>query len=256
MRIVLASKRIGMDAKRLLVIVPTYNERENVPALVQQILDVAPDADVLLIDDDSPDGTADCAEELFGKHPRFSIMRRKGTRGLGRSYVDGYRHALSRGYALTIQMDADFSHDPGALPALIKASDSADVVVGSRYCAGGKVRNWPRRRLWLSRFANSYVSLITGLKVRDATSGFRCFNRPAVEITFATPMLSEGYAFQVEMLHRAYEANLSMVEVPITFVDRQRGKSKISRRVIFESIIMPWRLRLLSRQKFNPPDHS
>jgi dolichol-phosphate mannosyltransferase len=236
-----------VKTERALVIVPTYNERENVPTLIQRILCMAPDADVLLIDDNSPDGTADCAAQMFGADPRFSIMRRKGLRGLGRSYADGYSYALERGYTLMIQMDADFSHDPSSLPDLIKGSETADVVLGSRYCAGGKVRNWPRRRLWLSRFANYYVSLITHLKVHDATSGFRCFRKGALEIILDTPMLSEGYAFQVETLYRAYQAGLSIMEVPITFVDRRVGKSKISRKVIFESMVMPWRLRFNRR---------
>ena len=232
-----------MNKQRPLVIVPTYNERENVPTLVQQIFAIVPDVDVLLIDDNSPDATADCAEKLFGNDPRFSIMRRVGRRGLGRSYAEGYRYALTRGYTLMVQMDADFSHDPKSLPDLIKASATAEVVVGSRYCEGGGVRNWPRRRRFLSRFANHYVSLITGLKVQDATSGFRCFSKSALETILDKPVLSEGYAFLVETLYRASKAELSIVEVPITFVDRQRGKSKISRRVIFESMLMPWRLR-------------
>ncbi len=231
------------NKERTLVIVPTYNERENVPTLIQQIFSIVPEVDVLLIDDNSPDATANCAAELFGNDSRFSIMRRVGPRGLGRSYAEGYRHALNRGYTLMIQMDADFSHDPRSLPDLIKASDTAEVVLGSRYCQGGRVRNWPRRRLFLSRFANYYVALITGLKVQDATSGFRCFSRSALKTILDKPVLSEGYAFQVETLYRAYKAKLSIVEVPITFVDRQRGKSKISRRVIFESMLMPWRLR-------------
>ena len=231
------------NKKRTLVIVPTYNERENVPTLVQQIFSIVPEVDVLLIDDNSPDATAKCAEELFGNDPRFSIMRRMGRRGLGRSYAEGYLYALNRGYMLMVQMDADFSHDPKSLPDLIKASDTAEVVVGSRYCEGGRVRNWPRRRRFLSRFANYYVALITGLKVQDATSGFRCFSSSALETILDKPVLSEGYAFQVETLYRASKAELSIVEVPITFVDRQRGKSKISRRVLFESMLMPWRLR-------------
>ena len=232
-----------MNKERTLVIVPTYNERENVPKLIQQIFCIVPEVDVLLIDDNSPDATANCAEELFGSDPRFSIMRRVGPRGLGRSYAEGYLYALNRGYTLMVQMDADFSHDPKSIPDLIKASDTAEVVVGSRYCTGGRVRNWPRRRRFLSRFANYYVALITGLKVQDATSGFRCFSRRALETILDQPVLSEGYAFQVETLYRAYKAELSIVEVPITFADRQRGKSKISRRVIFESMLMPWRLR-------------
>src|ERR1044071_5568014 len=165
-----------MTSNRTLIVVPTYNERENVARLVARILEVAPEADVCLLDDDSPDGTADCALELFGRDPRFSVLRRAGLpRGYGRSLVDGYRRCLEAGYARLVQLDADFSHDPAKIPALIEASASADVVIGSRYCAGGAVANWPLRRRLLSRFANQYVCRITGVRgARDTTSGFRC----------------------------------------------------------------------------------
>jgi len=236
-----------MRSERTLIIVPTYNERENVSGLVGQIFGVVTDADVLLVDDNSPDATADYATELFGEDQRFAIMRRQGPRGLGRSYADGFRYALVQGYDRVAQMDADFSHDPKSLPDLIDATATADVVVGSRYCPGGRVRNWPRRRRFLSRFANYYVALITGLKVQDSTSGFRCLSRSALETVLDKPVLSEGYAFLVEILYRAHKAGLSIVEVPIEFVDRRGGKSKISRKVILESAIVPWRLRFTSR---------
>src|SRR5205085_2118312 len=169
-----------MNTDRTLIVVPTYNERENVAALVAQLLEVAPDADVMLVDDDSPDGTAAFAEELFGANPRFFVLRRTGARGYGRSLVDGYRHALERGYARLVQLDADFSHDPRSIPALVAASLASDVVIGSRYCVGGRVENWPLRRRALSRFANDYVRFITGLSARDTTSGFRCYTRRAL----------------------------------------------------------------------------
>ena len=231
------------SARQFLVIVPTYNERENVPELIRQIFTFLPDAHVLLVDDNSPDGTADLAEELFGQDSRFAVLRRTGARGLGRSYVDGYRYAMEHGYAQTIQMDADFSHDPAALPNLVRACETANVAIGSRYCAGGGIGNWPLRRRLLSRFANLYVSAITGLGVRDATSGFRCYSRYAVELLVAHQTMAEGYAFQVEAAYRVCAAGLTVAEVPITFVDRREGKSKISRAVIFESMVMPWRLR-------------
>lgn len=232
-----------MSKERTLIIVPTYNERENVPTLVQQILSVVPDSDILLVDDNSPDATADYAEELFAAEPRFSVLRRKGARGLGRSYADGYRYALDNGYTRLVQMDSDFSHDPNSLPDLIKLSASNDVVIGSRYCEGGRVGNWPLRRRFLSRFANRYVSLITGLRVRDTTSGFRCYRRRALEAIIRNSIRAEGYAFLVETTYKAHKAGLSIAEVPITFVDRREGKSKISRKVILESVMTPWRLR-------------
>src|SRR5919107_1552152 len=205
-----------MNSDRTLIVVPTYNERENVAPLVARLLEVAPGADVCLLDDDSPDGTADLALELYGSDPRFSVLRRTGRpRGYGRSLVDGYRRCLEMGYERLLQLDADFSHDPASIPSLLEASARADVVIGSRYCAGGAVANWPLRRRLLSRFANKYDSRVAG----------------------------EGYAFLVEAVYHAHREGLSVTEVPITFTDRREGKSKMSRGVIFESVLMPWRLR-------------
>lgn len=235
-----------MNADRTLIIVPTYNERENVEPLIKQILAAAPEAHVLLVDDNSPDGTANHAEQVFGDDPRFSVLRRKGARGLGRSYVDGYKKALEGNYARLVQMDADFSHNPESLPDLIRVSRSADVVIGSRYCAGGGIRNWPLRRQLLSRFANRYVCSITGLAIGDSTSGFRCYSQRALRRILDERIMSEGYAFLVEATYRAGKGGLTIAEVPIIFTDRRQGKSKISRKVIFESILMPWRLRLAS----------
>lgn len=236
-----------MPRNSTLVILPTYNERENVPTLVRQILEYAPEADVLLVDDNSPDGTAALAEETFADEPRFSVLRRTGPRGLGRSYVDGYRAALDGGYARLVQMDADFSHDPARLPEVLRAGERSDVVIGSRYCSGGGIGNWPLRRKLLSRFANFYVAKITGMKVGDATSGYRCYNRRALECVLENQIVAEGYAFLVESIYRITQAGLTVDEVPIIFVDRREGQSKISRKVIFESVLMPWRVRFLPR---------
>jgi dolichol-phosphate mannosyltransferase len=232
-----------MDADRTLIVVPTYDERENVATLIPLLLNVAPNADVLLIDDDSPDQTADHAEQLFVVHPRFSVLRRKSGRGYGRSLLEGYRTAVDREYARLVQLDADFSHDPVIVPQLIEATRQADVVIGSRYCAGGGVANWPLRRRLLSRFANQYVRTITGLKVRDSTSGFRCYTRRALQVLLEMPIAAEGYAFLVETTFRAQRAGLRIAEIPITFTDRREGQSKMSRRIIFESVLRPWRLR-------------
>ena len=233
-----------MRNDRTLIVVPTYNERENVAALIARLFEVAHGADVCLLDDGSPDGTADYACELFGSDPRFSVMRRNGRpRGYGRSLVDGYRHCLELGYARLVQLDADFSHDPARIPALIEASAAADVVIGSRYCAGGAVENWPLRRRLLSRFANRYVCLITGLRAGDTTSGFRCYTHRALRRLLEGRIAAEGYAFLVEAVYHAHREGLSIKEVPITFTDRREGQSKMSRGVIFESVLMPWRLR-------------
>lgn len=232
-----------MEADRTLIVVPTYNERENVAALIPHLMNVAPNADVMLIDDNSPDGTADHAEQLFAVYSRFSVLRRRSDRGYGRSLLEGYRVAVDRGYARLVQLDADFSHDPVIVPLLIEATLRADVVIGSRYCDGGGIANWPLRRRLLSRFANQYVRTITGLKVRDSTSGFRCYTRRALQVLLEMPTAAEGYAFLVETTFRAQRAGLRIAEVPITFVDRREGQSKMSRKIIFESVLRPWRLR-------------
>ncbi len=232
-----------MDADRTLIVIPTYNERENVAALVPQLLNVAPNADVMLIDDNSPDGTADHAEQLFAVYPRFSVLRRTSGRGYGRSLLEGYRVAADRGYARLVQLDADFSHDPVIVPQLIEGTRRADLLIGSRYCAGGGIANWPLRRRLLSRFANQYVRSITGLTVRDSTSGFRCYTRRALQVLVELPIAAEGYAFLVETTFRAQRAGLKIAEVPITFVDRREGQSKMSHKIIFESVLRPWRLR-------------
>jgi dolichol-phosphate mannosyltransferase len=237
-----------MNTDRTLIVVPTYNERENVARLVAELFEVAPGADVCLLDDASPDGTADYAEGLFGPDPRFSVLRRAGARGYGRSLLDGYRKALEGGYARLVQLDADFSHSPARIPALVEASGRADVVIGSRYCEGGGVENWPARRRLLSRFANAYVARITGMGVGDATSGFRCYTRRALLRLLDSRVAGEGYAFLVEAAYRASRAGLRIEEVPITFTDRREGQSKMSRKVILESVLMPWRLRFGRRK--------
>jgi dolichol-phosphate mannosyltransferase len=232
-----------METDRTLIVVPTYNERENVGPLVAQLLHVAPDADVMLVDDNSPDRTVAAADQLFGNNPRFSTLTRTGPRGYGRSLSDGYRVALERGYARLVQMDADFSHDPNLVPVLIDVSREADVVIGSRYCRDGRVVNWPWYRRFLSRFANEYVARITGVTVRDSTSGFRCYTRRALGCLLEIGITSEGYAFQVETIFRSQGEGLRIVEIPITFTDRRAGQSKMSGKVIFESVLTPWRLR-------------
>ena len=225
-----------------LVIIPTYNERENIPPLVARLLAHA-DVGVLVVDDQSPDGTGAAADALARAHPsRVAVLHRTAKRGFGRSYVDGIKHAIAQGVDLVCQMDADFSHDPDQLPALLAAAARADVVIGSRYVAGGAVVNWPRRRMLLSRFANLYVRTITHVGVRDCTSGFRCWRREALASLPLDEFVSDGYSFLVEMLFVAARQGRRIVEVPITYVERREGQSKMSRAVILESAITPWRL--------------
>jgi len=228
---------------RALVIVPTYNERENLPVVTQELLAI-PDVHVLVVDDSSPDGTGEIAAALAAARPeRVTALRRTGPRGLGRSYVDGMQHALAAtATPLICQMDADLSHLPSDLPRLLDAASSADLVIGSRYVRGGRVVNWPRRRILLSTFANHYVRGLTGIRVRDVTSGFRCWRREALHRIPLSRLRSDGYAFQVEMTWHARAAGARIVEVPVTFVERRQGQSKLSGRVIIESVLLPLRL--------------
>ena len=224
------------------VIVPTYNERDNIAALVERLLEHA-EVSVLVVDDASPDGTGAIADALAQQHPgRVEVLHRTGKRGFGRSYVDGITHAVARRADLICQMDADFSHDPAQLPALVAAAERADVVIGSRYVAGGGVVNWKLRRRLLSRFANVYVRAITHIAASDCTSGYRCWRREALEALPLEAFVSDGYSFLVEMLFTAARQGRRIVEVPITYVERREGQSKMSRAVIFESVVMPWRL--------------
>jgi len=230
------------EQPRALVIVPTYNERDNLPLLVAGLLQ-HPNVRVLVVDDNSPDGTGAVADDLATTHPgRIDVMHRTGKKGLGRSYIDGMKQAIREPIDVVCQMDADFSHDPARLPALIAAARDADVVLGSRYVPGGAVVNWPRRRRFLSRFANVYVRLITRLTVRDCTAGFRCWRRETLATMPLDDFVSDGYSFLVEMLFVAAQRGARIAEVPITYVERRVGESKMSRAVILESAITPWRL--------------
>lgn len=227
---------------RALVIVPTYNERPNLPTLVAGLM-AHPAVSLLVVDDQSPDGTGEVAEALAREHPgRVAVMHRTGRRGLGRSYIDGIKQSIGGPYDVICQMDADLSHDPAHLPDLIAATAHADVVIGSRYIPGGAIVNWPKRRRLLSRFANIYIRTVTRLGARDCTSGYRCWRREALARLPLDRFISEGYSFLVEMLFVAGRRGCRIAEVPITFVERREGESKISRGVLLESAITPWRL--------------
>ena len=226
-----------------IVIIPTYNERLNLPALVTQLLRVE-HLQILVIDDNSPDGTADEADRLAAQSAgRLMVRRRRGPKGFGPSYLEGMRAALEAGATHILQMDADLSHDPADVPRLLQASHAADLVLGSRYVAGGQLRNWPLHRRLLSEGANLYVRLVTRLPIRDVTSGFRCWRRELLSSIDLNRIVSDGYAFLVEMLYEAHRSGCSIGEVPIIFVERRIGTSKLSSGVLIESLIMPWRLR-------------
>ncbi len=231
-----------MNNRTALVVVPTYNEIANLPLLVAGLME-QPNVRLLVVDDQSPDGTGDLADRLASEHAgRIRVLHRTGHRGLGRSYVDGLKEALREPVDVICQMDADLSHDPVQIPALIAASDQHDVVIGSRYVPGGRIVNWPLRRRLLSRFANIYVRGVTRLVVRDCTSGYRCWRREALALLPLDRLTSDGYAFLVEMLYAAARRGCRLTEVPITFVERRRGESKLSHDVIVESAIAPWRI--------------
>jgi dolichol-phosphate mannosyltransferase len=236
-----------------LVLIPTYNERDNLPLIVAGVL-AQPHTRVLVIDDGSPDGTGAVADRLVQEHPgRVSVMHRSGARGLGRSYRDGFRAALQGDAEYVCQMDADLSHDPRFLPALIaSAAAGAGLTIGSRYLPGGRVENWPMRRMMLSAFANRYIRGATGLRVRDCTSGYRCWRREALARLPLDTITSDGYSFLVEVTFQAAAAGLRIAEVPIVFVERRQGISKLSASVLIESLITPWRLAFAhGRVKFD-----
>jgi len=227
---------------RPLVIVPTYNERDNLALLLEQLLQID-GLRILIVDDSSPDGTGRVADEwAAANRARVQVLHRAGRRGLGLSYIDGMYIALRTDATHILQMDADLSHNPGDIPRLLAATGHAEFSIGSRYVPGGRIENWPLRRRMLSAFANRYVRAITGLAIRDCTSGFRCWRREALERLPLASIRSNGYAFIVELAWEAEKAGFRCGEVPITFVERRKGASKLTARVIVESAILPWRL--------------
>jgi dolichol-phosphate mannosyltransferase len=228
-----------------LVIVPTYNERENIPLLLDRLMALPWGLEVLVVDDNSPDGTADVVRARTAAEPRIHLLQRPGKLGLGSAYRDGFRYALDHGAEYIFEMDADFSHDPDAIGSFLEAARDADVVLGSRYLHGVRVVNWPLKRLILSRAANVYTHLITGLPVHDATGGFKCFRRRALEGIRLDRVRSDGYAFQIEVSFKCWKRGFKIREIPIVFVDRRAGVSKMNRRIIWEAAGMVWRLRLL-----------
>ncbi len=235
--------------ERGLVIIPTYNEAENINRVVKGIYDQALPLDVLVVDDASPDGTGEVVEEMMRGETRLHLLRRRAKLGLGSAYLDGMSWALERSYDWIFEMDADLSHDPKYLPDLFWALKETDIALGSRYVKGLNVENWPLSRLLLSCFANLYARIVTGLPVHDATSGFKGFRRRVLESIDFEKIKSDGYAFQIEMVFRAWRTGYRVVEVPIVFVDRRSGVSKMSQGVIWEAVWMCWYLRWLSISK-------
>ena len=229
-------------AEKTLVIIPTYDERENVAAISEAVLKQIPEANILFVDDNSPDGTGELLDGIAAKEPRIFVLHRAGKEGLGRAYIAGFKWALARDYELICEMDCDFSHDPAALPSLLGAAADADLVLGSRYIGGIRVMNWPMNRLLLSTGAAQYVRFVTGLPVFDPTGGFKCFRRAVLQTIDLDRITSNGYSFQIEMTHTAWMKGFAIREVPIVFEDRRAGYSKMKANIATEAFLMVLKL--------------
>lgn len=229
---------------RILIIVPTFNERDNLPSLASRLLSLTPPVEILVVDDNSPDGTGKLADEIVAGNPRVHVLHRAEKSGLGRAYIAGFEWALARDYDLVFEMDADFSHNPDDIPQFLEAAEreGADLVLGSRYARGIRVINWPLNRLLLSLAAGVYVRTITGMPISDPTGGFKCFRRRTLERLDLASVRSNGYSFQIELTHRAWRQGMKIAEVPIIFTDRFQGTSKMSRQIVREAFWMVWKL--------------
>jgi dolichol-phosphate mannosyltransferase len=239
---------------KTLIIVPTYNERDNLPRMAERLLNLSVPVDMLVVDDSSPDGTGQIADELAAKHPSIHVLHRAQKNGLGRAYIAGFEWALKRDYEFIFEMDGDFSHNPDDIPNFLADAedDEADLVLGSRYSDGVRVVNWPLKRLVLSRSAGIYVRLITGMPFSDPTGGYKCFRRRALEAIALDAVHSNGYSFQIEMTHRLWRQGFKVVETPIIFTDRVHGQSKMSGHIVREALIMVWRLWLQHGMRRSP----
>lgn len=237
-----AHSRNVCPMNRALVIIPTYDERENVGPISRAVRAACPDADILFVDDNSPDGTGALIDALAAESPRIHAIHREGKNGLGRAYITGFKWALAHGFEFIFEMDADFSHNPAELPHFLEAARSAHLVIGSRYIGGIRIINWPLSRLFLSKSAASYVRWITGLPITDPTGGFKCFRREVLEAIDLDRVQSNGYSFQIELTHTAWMKGFRIAEIPIVFEDRQSGYSKMSSAIIREALVMVWKL--------------
>jgi dolichol-phosphate mannosyltransferase len=237
-----------------LIIVPTYNERENLPRMAQKLLSLPVKVDLLVVDDNSPDGTGKIADELAARHPEIHALHRADKSGLGRAYIAGFKWALERDYQFVCEIDCDFSHDPDDVPKFLDAAknENADLVLGSRYSGGVRVVNWPLKRLMLSRCAGIYVQVITGMPFSDPTGGYKCFRRRSLEAIQLDDVRSNGYSFQIEMTHRLWRQGFKIVEVPIIFTERVEGHSKMSGHIVREALLMVWRLWLQNGLRRKP----
>ncbi len=237
---------IILSMGKVLVVIPTYNERENIEKIIKEVLRQSPDIHVLVVDDNSPDGTWEVVEKIKKKEKRVDLIKRPEKMGLGTAYVEGFKYALKNGYDVVFEMDADFSHDPNDIPRILQELNGYDMVIGSRYCNGVSVVNWPMSRLLLSYFANLFARKVTGVPIRDLTSGFKAIRRRVLENLNLSEIRSDGYGFQIEIHVRAYRKGFKIKEIPIIFVDRRSGHSKMSRRIVWEAFWLVWWLKLQS----------
>jgi dolichol-phosphate mannosyltransferase len=230
---------------KTLVIIPTYNEIENIERMVEIVLSKSEDIEILVMDDNSPDGTGMRVRFMQSTEPRLHLIERPGKMGLGSAYVTGFKYALEHDYEYIMEMDADFSHNPDDVPRLIAAAQNKDLVIGSRYCNGVNIINWPFKRLLISYFASKYVRVITGMPIKDPTGGFKCFHRRVLESIDLDKILSDGYGFQIEMNFRAWVKRFRIKEIPIVFTERLNGVSKISKHIVWEAAWMVWQLHIM-----------
>mgnify|MGYP003873996179 CR=1 FL=1 len=237
---------------KALVIVPTYNERENLPSMAERLLALPVRVHMLVVDDSSPDGTGEIADALAAKHPEIHVLHRREKNGLGRAYVAGFKWALARDYEFIFEMDGDFSHNPDDIPTFLEAARDADLVLGSRYLGGIRIINWPLHRLMLSKCAATYVRVVTGMPFTDPTGGFKCFRRRALQALDLDRVQSNGYSFQIELTHKLWRQGMRIVEVPIVFTERLHGHSKMSGHIIREAFLMVWRLWLQNGLRRHP----
>ncbi len=243
-------------SQRTLIIVPTYNERENLPSLVQRLMSLPVPVELLVVDDNSPDGTGKLADEHAEQNPQVHVLHRAQKAGLGRAYCAGFKWALEKDYEFIFEMDGDFSHNPDEIPAFLKAAENADLVLGTRYKNGIRVINWPLRRLMLSLGAAKYVQIITGMPFSDPTGGFKCFRRCALASINLDAIQSNGYSFQIELTHKIWRQGMRVAEVPIVFTDRFQGSSKMSSKIVREALWMVWRLWFQNGLRRSPRDLS
>lgn len=237
------------DVPKILVCIPTYNEIESIEKIIQKVLSMNEGIEILIIDDNSPDKTAEKIEEMMTSNSKIHIIKRPGKMGLGTAYVEGFKYAIKNNFDLVFEMDADFSHDPEAIPSFLEAIKENDLVIGSRYSNGINVIYWPMKRLLLSYFANVYTKIITGMKIYDATGGYKCYRIEVLKNINLDKIKSNGYSFQIELTFKAWKKGFRLKEIPIVFRDRLAGTSKMNKKIVYEAVFMVWKLRL--RSMFN-----